>query len=131
MIVVDASVVATALAVQGIDGDEAREHLRHGGQLHAPHLMDLEVTSVLRRRQQAGNIDGRQVGAAFDALRDLPVIRYRHFPLVRRRIWELRSNLTPYDAAYVALAETLRCPLLTGDRRLERAPGIRCQLWMA
>lgn len=127
MIVVDASVLATALAVEGDDGDRTRQRLLSATELHAPHLVDLEVVSVLRRRQQTGDLGGPQALLALAALRDLPMVRYPHFPLVPR-IWELRSNLTPYDAAYVALAEALGCPLVTGDRRISRATGVRCEV---
>lgn len=127
MIVVDASVVAAALSVEGKDGDSARGRLIEAGDLHAPHLVDLEVTSVLRRRCHLGGIEEQQVDAALEDLRELRLTRYPHFPLLPR-IWELRSNLSPYDAAYVALAEALECSFVTGDQKLGRAPGIQCEV---
>ena len=125
MIVVDASVFVTALVDSGRDGDVARGRLLEDGDLHAPHLADLEVASQLRRAVQEGALDGWRAEAALADLRDLRVARYPHTPFLER-IWELRANLTPYDAAYVALGEALAAPLVTADARLARAPGIGC-----
>lgn len=124
MLVVDASVVAVALGDDGPDGDRARARLR-GEVLAAPELIDLEVLSVLRRQSAAGRLDERRARLALDDLADLPIERARHV-LLLRRCWELRDNLTVYDAAYVALAEALDARLLTADARLAKAPGIRC-----
>lgn len=126
MLVVDASVLAVALADDGADGDAARSRLR-GEDLAAPELLDLEVASVLRRQMLAGALDSRRAGFALDDLAAMPLSRAPHLPLLQRS-WELRENLTIYDAAYVALAEALGVHLLTGDRRLARAPGPRCQI---
>jgi predicted nucleic acid-binding protein len=120
VIVVDASVLATALGDDGDDGDTARERLR-GEELAAPEIIDLEVTSVWRRTL----IDERRAALALADLADLPLRRAPHLPLLPR-CWELRHNLTPYDAAYVALAEALDVAFVTADRRLSRAAGIRC-----
>jgi predicted nucleic acid-binding protein len=122
---VDASVLAVALADDGPDGDAARARLTADPALHAPHLVDLEVLSMLRRQAGADLLDRRRVGLAIRDLVDLPIVRYPHLPFAWR-LWELRDNLTPYDAAYVALAEALDCALVTGDGRLARAPGVRC-----
>ncbi len=127
MIVVDASVIATALADDGSDGDAVRDHLLGDMSMHTPELLDLEVLSVLRRRRRAGHLDDRRAALAMQDLQDLVLVRYPHLPFVER-IWELRHNMTPYDAAYVALAETLSCRLVTGDRRLSRTSGIRCDV---
>jgi predicted nucleic acid-binding protein len=127
VIVVDASVVVTAISVRGGDGDRARERLLADNSLHAPHLVDLEVASVLRRRAREGGIGEREANQALEELTRLPLTRYPHFPLLPR-IWELRSNLSSYDAAYVALAEALGCTFVTGDHRITRAPGLRCGL---
>jgi predicted nucleic acid-binding protein len=124
VLVVDASVLAVALADDGRDGDRARARLR-GEDLAAPELIDLEVTSVLRRQLAAGHLGVRRADLALADLVDLPVQRAPHRPLLDR-CWELRDNLTVYDAAYVALAEALDCSLLTGDARLAKAPGPRC-----
>ena len=127
MIVVDASVLVVALADDGDDGDAARVRLLDDANIHAPHLIDLEVASVLRRSLREGRIEARRATLALKDLIDLALVRYDHLPFIRR-IWELRSNLTPYDAAYVALAETLECTLVTGDRRIARAPGLHCRI---
>lgn len=126
MIVVDASVLAPALADDGADGDRARLRLR-GEQLVAPELVDLEVLSTLRRAVRAGRLDERRSGQALDDLAALPLRRVPHLPLLARA-WELRDNLTAYDAAYVALAESLRALLLTADGGIEKASGVRCDV---
>ena len=126
MIVVDASVVVTALADDGNDGDRARERLRPE-RLVAPHLIDLEVVSAWRRLAAAGVMDDRRVDLALADLLALRLERVGHGPLLAR-CWELRTNLTMYDAAYVALAEELRTTLVTADRRLADAPGCRCDV---
>lgn len=126
MIVVDASIIASALGDDGSDGERARDQLS-GERLLAPELIDLEVASVWRRAARAGRLGERRARQALADLAALPLARAPHQPLVDR-IWELRDNLTPYDAAYVALAEALETPLLTADRRLTQAPGIRCEV---
>ena len=122
MIVVDASVLATALGDDGEDGELARERLR-GEELAAPEIIDLEVTSVWRRTLS----DERRASLALADLADLPMSRAPHLPFLAR-CWELRHNLTPYDAVYVALAETLDVLLLTADQRMAGASGVRCAL---
>lgn len=124
MIVVDASVIALALADDDVEGDHARARLR-GEVLAAPELVELETVSAIRGLSRGGRLDARRCDLALRDLMDLPLRRARHRPLLRR-CWELRENLTAYDAAYVALAERLEVALLTADRRLARAPGIRC-----
>ena len=126
MIVVDASVLATALGDDGPDGDRARARLR-GERLSAPELVDLEVASVLRRQLQGGEVDLRRAALALADLAAIPLRRAPHRPLLAL-CWELRDNLTIYDASYVALAEALDVTLLTGDGRLARAPGPRCRV---
>jgi predicted nucleic acid-binding protein len=126
VIVADASVLAVALADDGPDGDQARARLR-GEHVAWPELADLEVASVLRRQLAAGALDARRAGLALDDLAALPARRAPHRPLLAR-CWELRDNLTIYDAAYVALAEAMHATLLTADRRLARAPGPRCPI---
>jgi predicted nucleic acid-binding protein len=90
--------------------------------LHAPHLLDVEVAQVIRRYSSSGEIDGDRGRAALADLSDLPLRRYPHAFLLPR-VWDLRNNLTAYDAIYVALAEALDAPLLTRDKRLLQAPG--------
>lgn len=126
MLVVDASVLVVALADDGPDGDQARARLR-GERLVLPELADLEIVSVLRRQIRAGAIDTRRAGLALQDLAALPARRAPHRPLLAR-CWELRDNLTVYDAAYVALAEAMQATLLTGDRRLSGASGPRCPI---
>ena len=126
MIVVDASVIVTALADDGPDGDRARERLR-GERLAAPHLLDLEVTSAWRRLVAAGELDERRARLALADLQGLRVERVRHGSLLDR-CWELRGNLSVYDAAYVALAELLEVILVTADAKLAKAPGSRCPI---
>ena len=126
MLVVDASVLAPTLADDGPSGDTARARL-HGCALSAPELIDLEVLSVLRRQLAAGAIDTRRANLAAADLSDLPLDRAPHGPLISR-CWELRHNLTPYDAAYVALAELLDAELVTADARLAASPGTRCSI---
>ncbi|MEA4944883.1 MAG: type II toxin-antitoxin system VapC family toxin [Propionicimonas sp.] len=126
MLVVDASVLAVALMDDGQDGDAARGRLR-GEDLAAPSLIDLEVASVWRGLARGGHLDAKRARLALDDLRVLPVQRVQH-DLLLERCWELRENLTIYDAAYVALAEALEAPLLTGDGRLARAGGPHCTI---
>ncbi|MDZ7674548.1 MAG: type II toxin-antitoxin system VapC family toxin [Acidimicrobiales bacterium] len=126
MIVVDASVVVTGLADDGADGERVRERLRNE-RLAAPHVIDLEVASAWRRLLAAGNLDERRAALARADLAAMRIERAPHGPLLDR-CWELRDNVTIYDAAYVALAELLGTLLLTGDARLANAPGILCEV---
>jgi predicted nucleic acid-binding protein len=95
--------------------------------LHAPHLLDVEVAQVIRRYAANREINIERGRMALADLADLSLRRYPHDFLLPR-IWELRNNLTAYDAAYVALAEALDTPLLTRDRRLAAAPGHHAQI---
>ena len=124
MLVVDASVLAVALLDDGAEGDALRARLR-GEDLAAPSIIDLEVVSVSRGLARSGQVDARRAALALEDLRVLPLRRVDHVPLIAR-CWELRDNLTVYGASYVALAEALQAPLLTGDRRIARAPGPTC-----
>lgn len=125
MIVVDASVVANAVADDGLDGRRVRRDLRDAGGLAAPDLVDVETVAVLRKRWLARTLTDRRFAAAVADLRDLDLDRYPVLPFMRRA-YELRANVTACDAAYVALAETLGCELWTGDRRLANAHGPAC-----
>jgi predicted nucleic acid-binding protein len=126
VIVVDASVLAPALADDGNDGDRARERLR-GEELAAPELIDLEVLSTLRRAARAKRLDESRSLQALTDLAAIPLRRVPHLPLLGR-VWELRDNLSAYDASYVALAEALDTVLVTADGRIERASGINCEI---
>ena len=90
--------------------------------LHAPHLIDLEVAYVLRRYVHSAVITAQRGAQALADLTDFSLTRYPHFILLGR-IWQLRHSLTAYDAAYLALADSLRAPLITRDRALARAGG--------
>ena len=95
--------------------------------LHVPHLADIEVVQALRRYVREGAIDADAAEAALDDLRALDLQRHAHEPLLER-VWELRKNLTAYDAVYVALAEVLDAVVFTCDRRLSRAPGMSARV---
>ena len=124
MIVVDASALLEALLRTPAAKPVEERIFAPGQTLHAPHLLDVEVAQVVRRYAANGDIDGERGRLALADLADLPLRRYPHEFLLPR-IWELRNNLTAYDAAYVALAEALDAPLLTRDRRLAGAAGHR------
>lgn len=122
MIVVDASALLEVLLRTPAAPSVELRLFEPGETLHAPHLVDLEIAQVLRRYAVAGQISGVRGREALDDLAALRLRRWPHEPLIPR-VWELRQNLTAYDAAYVALAEALDAPLLTRDRRLATAPG--------
>jgi predicted nucleic acid-binding protein len=130
VIVVDASALLEALlrtpAAEAVERRlfDARETL------HAPHLLNIEVVQVIRRYAAAGEIDQERGRAALADLEDFPLRRYPHGFLLPR-VWELRNNLTAYDAVYVALAEALDAPLLTRDRRLAAAASRQVRVELA
>jgi predicted nucleic acid-binding protein len=127
VIVVDASALIELL-LGSSEAKAIEQWLFDDGQsLHAPHLLDVEVTQVIRRHAATGAIDDSRGQAAIGDLAVFPIRRYPHDALLPR-IWELRSNFTAYDAAYVALAEALDAPLLTRDRRLAGAAGHRARI---
>ncbi|HUP70074.1 MAG TPA: type II toxin-antitoxin system VapC family toxin [Acidimicrobiales bacterium] len=122
---IDASVLANVVGDDGVDGRRARDEVQSAGDMAAPDLVDVETVAVLRKRWRAGTIADGRFSAALDDLEAIDLDRYPALPLVQRS-YELRANVTTYDAMYVALAEALGCELLTGDLRLARAPGPRC-----
>lgn len=122
MIIVDASVLANVIGDDGADGQRARGEIRRVGLVAAPDLVDVETVAVLRKRWLAGTISDSRFATAIADLEQLGISRYPTLPLMWRA-FELRANVTAYDATYVALAELLGCDLLTGDRRLASAPG--------
>jgi predicted nucleic acid-binding protein len=123
-VVVDASVVVAALVDGGPDGEWAETVLRADG-LAAPHLLPVEVASVLRRAIECGDISEDVAALAHADLQNLRVELFPYEPLASR-VWALRKSVTPYDAWYVALAEALGAEVATLDRRLTRAHGPRC-----
>jgi predicted nucleic acid-binding protein len=124
LIVIDASVLVGA--VLGSDAALVARLLREPA-LHGPELLPLEAGSVLRRFVLGGQLSERAARSALGKVEALPLALHSHRGLLAR-IWELRANLTVYDAAYVALAEALGLPLVTSDSRLSRAPGLRCSV---
>jgi predicted nucleic acid-binding protein len=127
VIVVDASFLASALIADDAVGERMRLRLDVEDLVCAPEIIDLEVASAWRRDLLAGHIGEDRSRLALDDLANLSLARMPHRPLMHR-IWELRHNLTTYDAAYVALAESLDTMLLTSDGRLARAPSLRCEV---
>lgn len=126
MIVVDASTVVAALLDAGRDGETARKEML-ADEAHAPHLLDVEVLSAIRRAVLGGRLSASAARNAVGSARELPVLRHGHDLLVERSL-ELRDAVSAYDGVYVALAEILGATLVTGDRRLSRAPGVRCEV---
>ena len=125
MIVLDASAAVAVL----LNSDESAPRIRHrirraNDELHVPHLFEIEVMSVLRRYALRGALSPERARLALDRLSTISLTLYPHTALLSR-VWELRNNVTAYDAAYVVLAETLDAPLVTMDERLARASGVR------
>ncbi|HWI22938.1 MAG TPA: type II toxin-antitoxin system VapC family toxin [Baekduia sp.] len=121
MLVVDTSAVLNALAAR----EPARrllERLTADGDLHGPHLIDTEVLHALRRMTMNGEITDERAADARSDFAELALVRYPHEPL-SDRVWQLRHNLTAYDATFIALAEALSAPLITCDSGLASAPG--------
>lgn len=123
MIVVDASVLVELL-LRGREAETIQRVLRRfENRLHAPHLIDLEVAQVMRRHLLAGELETHRASESIEWMRDVRLQRHAHTPFLNR-IWQLRSNLSAYDAAYVSLAESLDATLVTRDVRLAGAPGL-------
>jgi predicted nucleic acid-binding protein len=125
LIVLDASTAIEVFAKSPLGERIASRVLRE--ELHAPHLIDIEFTSALRRLVLKGGLDGVIAGYALERLRMWRIERHMHTLLVGR-IWELRDSISAYDAAYVALAEILGAPLVTCDAKLSRSHGHRAQV---
>lgn len=122
MIVLDASAAVDWL-LQTSAGQRIEKRIYSPGEsLHAPHLLDIEVTQVLRRLVREGTVPATRADQVVQDLLDLRVTRYPHFVLLPR-IWRLRHNFSAYDAAYVVLAEKLGAALITRDGRLTAASG--------
>jgi predicted nucleic acid-binding protein len=127
MIVLDASAVIEILLRPERHHPLLVRVLDPGQSLVAPHILDLEVAQVLRRYATGREISASRAEAAFEDYRGLRISRYPHTPLLSR-IWALRNNCTAYDAASIALAEALACPLLTCDTALAVVPGHRATI---
>jgi predicted nucleic acid-binding protein len=127
VIVIDASVLANVVGDDGPDGKRARQEFRLAGDVAAPDLVDVETVAVLRKRWLGTSISAVRFATAIGDLEDLTIDRYPTLRLMHRA-YELRDNVTAYDAAYVALAETLGCQLLTCDHRFSRARGPQGQI---
>ena len=125
-VVVDASVLVAAMVDSGREGTWAESALAEGA-LAGPQLALAEATNILRRLERIGDISRLEANSAqSDLLRfDIELFPFAPFG---DRVWALRSNLSSYDAWYVALAEALGCPLVTLDRKLSRAPGPTCDI---
>lgn len=126
MIVLDSSAAVDLLA-RLEPGDWVADLLAEDSDVHAPHLLDVEVVGTLRKLVLARALPEKRARDALAALADLQVTRYPHLGFVER-IWGLRRNVTASDAAFVALAEALNATLVTTDRRLAQAPGIRARV---
>jgi predicted nucleic acid-binding protein len=122
VIVLDASAAVDLLLERGEQGRWVQGRLVGRELVAAPHVIDLEVASALRRLGQLGEIGSRRGRSTLLELLEMPMQRYPVTALLGR-IWALREGLTPYDAAYVALAEALDLPLVTTDARLGRSSG--------
>ena len=127
MIVPDASIVAAATGNDGSAGVRCRALLRSAAEAALPDCADIETAAVLRKLWLAGRIGSARFAAALDALTALPCPRFPARPFLQRA-FELRANVSPYDAVYVALAEAMDAELVTADQRLAAAPGIRCRV---
>jgi len=126
MLVIDASALVAALVDSGADGTWAARQLEQAS-LAAPHLIMVEAANILRRSVRAGDISADTGALAHVDLVSLPIELYPYQPFAAR-VWELRENLTAYDAWHVALAEAIDAELFTLDERIARAPGVRCSL---
>jgi predicted nucleic acid-binding protein len=122
MIVADASAVIEALLATKLGRVAQARLTEHRHRMHAPHLLDLEVVQALRRLERVGVVSAAHAAQALGDYQGIGVHCHDHARYLPR-IWALRHTLTAYDAAYVALAEGLRCPLLTTDRRLATSRG--------
>ena len=123
-VVCDSSAVVAMLLDAGQSGQWATSRMT-AAELFAPTLLPFECANVVRRQESSGAVSVDQAALAHADLRDLPVELWP-YELLAARVWELRHNLSCYDAAYVALAELLDASLVTLDRRIQGAPGLRC-----
>lgn len=133
MIVLDASAAVDVLLNFQPNAMRVRERIKQEDSedprenLHVPHLFGVEVLHALRRLTLAGYVSGARGNRAVNAMLNMRLTRYPHEPFLKR-IWELKQNISAYDAAYIALAETIEAPLITTDRRLAQAPTHRAKV---
>jgi predicted nucleic acid-binding protein len=127
MLVIDTSAVLAALAARSPDPELVRR-LADDGDLHAPHLIDVEILQALRRLVRGGKLSEDRAADVRTDVAAMAITRYGHEPLVDRA-WALRHNLTACDAVFIALSEALEVPLVTCDTRLAAAPGIVVELY--
>ena len=125
MVVIDASALIEFLLNAG--GFPNIEAIVRDEELHAPHLIDIEIAHSLRHAVLGNRLDVSRAQEALEDFSSLPILRHSHQPLLRR-IFALRHNQTAYDAAYVALAEFLSAPLVTRDRRLAQSSGHKARI---
>jgi predicted nucleic acid-binding protein len=127
VIVLDAPVLAAVVGDDGDDGARCRALLRAGREAALPDFADLEAAAVLRKRWLGRGLSDTRLLEALSALAALPFPRFPARDFLHRA-YELKANVSPYGAAYIALAEALGAELVTADRRLASAPGIRCRV---
>jgi predicted nucleic acid-binding protein len=123
-VVCDASALVALLLDSGPDGRWAADALT-GADIAAPSLVTFEASNIIRRHELAGLVGADQAAQAHADMLDLAIEQWP-YELLASRIWELRGNLSSYDAGYVALAEYTKATLVTLDRRIGRSPGLRC-----
>ena len=127
MIVVDASALLEFLLQTPLGARVEARLFRDGDELHAPHLVDVEIVQVLRRLVRTGEVSPTRADEAIADLTDLDLHRHAHLDLLGRA-WKLRDNISAYDAVYVALAEAIEAPVVTCDGPLAKAPGHRARI---
>ena len=127
MIVVDASALLEFLLQTSLGARVEARLFREDDELHAPHLVDVEITQGLRRPVRTGEVSAGRADEAIADLTDLDLHRHPHLDLLGRA-WKLRDNISAYDAMYVALAEAIEAPMVTCDGPLAKAPGHRARI---
>ena len=127
MIVIDASALLEFLLQTALGARVEVRLFRDEDELHAPHLLDVEVVQGLRRLVRTGEVSSGRADEAIADLTDLDLHRHGHLDLVERA-WKLRQNISAYDAMYIALAEAIESPIVTCDRPLGKAPGHRARI---
>lgn len=126
MIVVDTSAIVGILTAR-VPPPRLLERLLDDGDLHAPHLLDVEVLHALRRMTRHGSLTQERAAEARAEFAQLTMTRYEHAPLASR-VWELRENVSAYDGMYIALAELLDAAFVTCDSRLAGAQGVTADI---